>query len=284
MNAGERVVHAGELHRGGLPEAEPRALGLLGVGETGVDGKDERRVPGLRSRAAKGSGLHGGSQKALPRGPPRLLRDKAREPRRLEARAVLGEAIARERELGGVRTLRPGCHAGIGLEDGLSGEATMRARLVQLVDARVDLASHGITGHGERAADSGGMRGPGHRVKGRGSKERQAGAAGKALRSGDPNAHARERARAAAGENGVNVGHREPGVSKRRLCRAHELHVGSAPAQMVARGEQRNGTVRTNAPNGAGQHVRGRVNGEDGLLGRVAHSGLFSLGVSTSPV
>ena len=72
---------------------------------------------------------------------------------------------------------------------------------------------------------------------------------------------------------------------KRVLRRGHELHVGLAAAQVIARGQHRHGAVRGHAPDGAGQHVRGRVDGKDGLLGRIdvllAHVRLFSLEVST---
>ena len=43
VNARERVIHTGKLHRRRRLEAQARALGLLGVGEARVDGQDERR-------------------------------------------------------------------------------------------------------------------------------------------------------------------------------------------------------------------------------------------------
>ena len=275
VDARERVIDAGELHGRRLLEAEVRALGLLGVREARVDGQDERRVAGL---LVKDAGLHGRVDQPLAGGIPRLLGREGCEARSLKACAVLDQAVACERELGRVGATGPVGHAGVGLRHGLGREGAARARLVELVDAGIDLAAHGVAGNREHAARTGGIRRPGHRVERGSSVQRQPRAAREALGRGDTDAHARERSRAAPHEHGIEVGHRKAGVGERPLRRGHEFHVGPAAAHMVARGQHRHGTVGVHASDGAGQHVRGRVQRKDDLLG---HSQLFSLVVST---
>ena len=165
VDARERIVHASELDGRRLLEAKARALGLLSVGEARVDGQDQRRVAGLGCGAVKDPGLDGRAQQPLPRGVPCLLGREGREARGLKARPVLGQAVARKRELGRVGALRPRGDAGIGLEDSLGREGAVCARLVELVDAGVDLAAHGVARHGERAARAGVPRRPRHRVE-----------------------------------------------------------------------------------------------------------------------
>ena len=272
VDARERVIDAGELHGRRLLEAQAGALGLLGVGEARVDGQDQRRVAGL---FVKDPSLDGRAQQSLARGVPRLLGREGREARGLKARTVLDQAVARERELGRVGATCPRSHAGVGLRHGLGREGAVRARLVELVDAGVHLAAHGVARHGERAARAGVPRRPRHRIERGGSKERKPRAAREALGRGDADAHTRERAGAAPHEHGVEVVHRKAGLRERPLRRGHQLHVGLASAQMVARGQHRHGTVRAHAPDGTGQHVRGRVQRKDGLLGRDRGSGVL---------
>ena len=264
VDARKRVVHAGELDGRRLLEAKARALRLLGVREARVDGQDQRRVAGL---LVKDPSLHGSPQEPLARGVPRPLGREGREPRGLKAGAVLGQAVARERKPGGIGPLRPRGHAGIRLEHGLGREGAVRTGLVKLVDAGIDLAAHGVSRHGEHAARARGPRRPRHRVERGGAIERKPRAARKALGRGNANPHARERARATPHEHGVQVAHRKARVGERLLRRGHQLHVGLTATHMVARGQHRHGSVRAHAPDGAGQHVRRGVYGQDDLLG-----------------
>ena len=202
----ERVIAAGELHGRGLLQAEARALVLLRVGKARVDGQHERRVAGL---LVKGPGLRRGAREPLARGPPGIL---GREPPiakacGLELRAVLCQPVAREHELPRVRAGGPLRHARVGLDNGLGRERAVRTGLVQPVDARIDLAAHGIARDRERPAHARRMRGPGHRVEGRRAVERKRRAASQALCRRDADANAREGAGAAPHEDGVEVGH-----------------------------------------------------------------------------
>lgn len=94
MDAGQRVVHAGEVNGGRSRKAQARALVLLGVGEARVDGQDQRRVSGC----VKGAGLNGGAHQAFAGGVPRLLRRHLRGAKAgaLKARAVLDQAVSGE--------------------------------------------------------------------------------------------------------------------------------------------------------------------------------------------
>ena len=149
----------------------------------------------------------------------------------------------------------------------------MRAGVVQLVNARVDLAAHGVARHGKGAADARRVRGPGHRVERRGPKERQAGAACQALRRRDADAHARERTGAAADEDGVEIAHRETGVCQRFFAGRDELDVGPAAALVVAGGEDLDGGA-LHARDGAGEHIGRGIESEDD------HDGSFFAGFS----
>ena len=253
MDASQRVVHAGKVNGGRGRKAQARALVLLGVGEARVDGQDQRRVSG----GVKGAGLNGGAHQALAGGVPRLLRRHLRGAKAgaLKARAVLDQAVSGEGKLISILLGSPGLDAGVSLHDGLRGEGAVGAGLVQLVDAGVDLAAHGVSGHGELAADAGLVGGPGHGVERRGSVERTSQAAGKALCRGNANTHAREGAGAASHQNRVHVRHAKASVCQRALAGAHELHVCLAAAEVVGGGQNLHGAI-CHARDGAGQHVR----------------------------
>ncbi len=259
MAVGKGVVHARDLDARGRLEAQALALVFLRVGKAGVDGQHERRVTG-----AAGAGRGPGAREALRRGVPERLVQDAREARRLEAVAVLLEAVARERELRRVRAGRELLHRGVGLYDALRLERAVGALLVQPVDAGVDLAAHGVVHHGHEAARAGDPGAPGHRVERGRAVKRPLQAAGQALCRGDANAHARERAGAAAHEDRVHVGHGEARLAQAVERRVDELLIGVAAAQVVARGEYghiRVGRRAVHARHGAREHVGRGVQG-----------------------
>ena len=143
---GQRVVHTRDLDARGRLEAQALALVLLGVREARVDGKHQRRI----ARVQGGRGC--GERQPLARGVPQPLVQDALEAGRLKARAVLLEPVARKDEPGGVLACRPCRHALVGFAHGLGGEGAVRSGVIQLVDARVDLAAHGVVGHAEKPA------------------------------------------------------------------------------------------------------------------------------------
>ena len=75
------------------------------------------------------------------------------------------EAVTRELELVVVRALGPFGSAGLGLEHALAAEGADGTVLAQLIDARVDLAAHGVVGHGDKAANARQPRSPGNGVE-----------------------------------------------------------------------------------------------------------------------
>ena len=200
----QRVVHAGDLDARGRLQAQALALVLLRVREARVDGQHQGRV----AAAAHGR-RRPGAREPLRRGVPQRLVQHAREAGRLEAVAVLLQAVARERELGRVRAGHELLHGVICRDDALRVERAVRARVVQQVDAGVDLAAHRVVHHGQKPALAGGPRAPRHGVQGRRAKERATQTAREALCRRDAYAHARERPRAPAHEHGVHVAHRK---------------------------------------------------------------------------
>ncbi len=269
MDVGERVGGAGRGDGRGLGHAEAHALVLLGVGQARVHGQHERGVArfGGVIALARCSGM----QQRLSRGVPEPLVEEAREAGSLEARLVLLEAVAREHELVPIVARRPPGHARICLAHALGGEGAVRALVVEHVDARVDLAAHGIVRDGEQPALPRQPCAPGDGVEGRGAVEHAAQAAGDSLGRGDADAHARERAGAAAHEHRVDVRHGEACAPERVERRRDELDVRLAPAQMVARGEHAHvgGPALAGGPRGdrACEHVGRGIKREHGIGG-----------------
>ena len=197
---------------------------------------------------------------------PGVLIGKTREPRGLKPGTILLEAIARERDLAGIRASRPRLDGDGHLHDGLHLKQAHGTVLVHLVQPGIDLAAHGVTHDAHKAANTGRPRAPGNSVERGGAVERASQAARQALGRGDANAHARERARATPHEHRVDVIHRKPRARQDIQARGHELLVGVPTAQVVAT-RQKLDTRLAHATNGAGKHVRRRVNGQDNLLG-----------------
>ena len=92
----------------------------------------------------------------------------------------------------------------------------MHAVVIQLVDARVDLAAHGVVGNGEKPAHACLPGTPCRGVENRDTVERLGETARETLGSGDANAHAREASGAATNQNAAEVGHGVAAVLERR--------------------------------------------------------------------
>ena len=289
MTVCQGVVHARDLHAGRLRESQPFALVLLGVRKARVDGKDQGGVA-RESRVVRTAIRHGTrhlrkrEQEPLTAGIPQALVHVACKTRGLEARPVLYQPVAREEEVVLVRTRGPRLHAGIGLCHGLGLEGATRARVRQLIDSGIDLAPHGVHGHREKPAHASHPGLPGRRIEGRHAVEGAGQPAGEALGRGHAYAHARKGAGTAAHQHLVHVGHGQVGVRQRLLAGTHKLDVGAAPAHVVARGEKLDGLlgIRAHAPDGAGQHVGGGVEGKDDPGGGGANRRRLALGHGAS--
>ena len=252
MDGGQRVVHARDLDGGRSGKAETLALVFLRVGQARIDGQDEGGVPVSDASAALGGG--GGTHEALARRQPERLVREGREARRLESGPVLGQTAARELQVGLVLARRPIRDADIGLHDCLGLEGAMGAFVVEQIDARIDLATHGVGSHCQLAAHARRPGIPGHGVEGRGAIKRLAEAAGQALACGDADADAREGARAAAHQDGVDVAHPITRLGKHVRAGGDELDVGLAATEVVARGKHLHGAA-LHARHSAGEHI-----------------------------
>ena len=252
VDRGERVVHT--RHLDGCRRLEPQALAFvfLRVGQSRVDGQDERGVAVADTGAALGGRSR--AQQALARRQPERLVHVGRKARRLEARTVLGKTAAREPQVLPVRACGPVCDADVRLHDRLGLEGAVCALVVEYVDAGIDLAAHRVGRHSELAAHTGRPRGPRDGVERRGAVERGAEAAGQALARGDADADARERAGSAPDQHGVHVAHRQARLGQHVRAGGHELHVCLAAAEVVARGEHLHGAA-VHARDGARQHI-----------------------------
>jgi hypothetical protein len=253
---GKCVVNACYLDARGSLEAKALSLVLLGIREAGVDGKYQRRV-------ARVKGLRRGSEsQALSRGIPQDLVKDVREARRLEAGTVLLESITGKDKAGSVIPRGPRSHALVGLADGLGGKGAVRAVIIQLVDAGIDLAAHCVAGHGEKPANACLPRHTCRCVQNRNPMERLREAARKALCRSDANAHASKAAGTATDENAVEVAHGVAAVLKRREGRGDQLDVGLAPAHVVSRGKDSGSHAGLPGDHRTRKHVRRCINGK----------------------
>ena len=152
VDARKLLGHPRALHEAGLAETKAGALVLLGVGEARVDRQHQRGVARLGDVVVGRSG--GGAKQALPRGIPDSLVEKRRrhKARRLELGAVPLESVTREPQPVAVGALGPLGGARLGLAHALADEGAGGAGLVQLVDAGIDLAAHGVACHGDKTA------------------------------------------------------------------------------------------------------------------------------------
>ena len=256
MPVGQRVVHTRDLDTCGRLEPKALALVLLGVREARVDGEHQRRVAGVE-------GLRGsGKRQALARGIPQGLVQNVFEACGLEARAILLEPVAREGEPGRIPTRRPRGHALVGLADGLGGKGAVGTSVIQLVDAGVDLSTHGVVSHGEKPAHTRLPRAPRRRVKNGDAMEGLGEAAREALGRSNANTHAREAAGTAANKNAVEVGHGMATVLQGRKGRGDELDVGLTATHVVARSKDVRDRAGLPGHHRACKHVGGRIDGK----------------------
>ena len=282
MTVCERIVAAGHGNRLGLLEAQALGLVLLGVRKTGIDGQHERRVARLDVGADGGEPGSMGTQQALALRVPDVLVREARKARRLKLGPVLLETVARECNVGGIGALRP-CGNRLGhLGNRLHLKQALRPGLAHAIEARIDLAPHGIVHHAHQAANAGVPGAPGNRVERGGTKERALEPAGQALGRGDADAHARERTGPASHKHRVHVGHGAAGPRQHLGADAHQLLVGMATAQAVARRQHlyvRGCLAGRELRQGARKHVSRGINRkhEPRLAESVSHQCPFAL-------
>ena len=197
MDARQLLGHARGRHEARLAQAQARAFGLFGVGEARVDRQHQGGVAaGVRvGRAGLACQvLRPGTQQAFGAGVPEVLVGHAREARIGQELLVLLEAVAREQQLLGVGTLgQLGCGVGR-LEHAFGAEEARGALLGEVVDARVELAAHGVVHHRKLAAHARKPRRVRHGVQRGCTVAGDLQRAGDALGAGDADAHARERA------------------------------------------------------------------------------------------
>ena len=109
----------------------------------------------------------------------------------------------------------------------------MCSGVIQQVDARIDLAAHGVCNNTNGAAHAYLPRAERHSIKRTCAVKWQARAACNALCSCHANANARKRTRSSTCNNSVDVGHGQTSSFKRLLDRAHKLHVCLTTAQVI---------------------------------------------------
>ena len=107
--------------------------------------------------------------------------------------------------------------------------------IIQQVDARIDLAAHGVCNNTNGAANARLPRAKRHSVKRACAVKWQPGATCDTLCSCHANAYARERARSSTCDNSVNVGHGQPSSIKCLLNRAYKLYVCLTMTQVIRR-------------------------------------------------
>ena len=259
VDACQLLGHAGALHKTRLAQAQTLALGLLGVGQARVDGQHQGRIARVAHVIARTCRRR--TQQSLRRGMPAGLIHEARKTRFLELRAILLQAIAGKHDGGRVRAKlsRPCIHAGLRLHHGLGDERAHGTLVAHLVDTRVDLAAHGVTHHAHHAARTGRPGSPGRGVERGGSVQGFAKTAAQALRRGNANAYAGERAGSAPYQHLVHVRHGQVRLGQAVKRRGSELDVGLAAAEVVAAGKHAHAgcAVFARGPlrNGTAEHV-----------------------------
>ena len=251
MPAGKFVGNARCLGVGAFAQAQPAPLVFLGIGQARVDGQHARRVTVTRGLAA---------QQALPRGPPQRTLQATSSFVFGKQLAIADKAIARQTNLCPVGTLAPFVQSNSGLNHALAVKQALRARLVDAIQRRINLATHGIGEHAHQAALARTPGGPSTSVERRGPQQRHICSAGQALCRGDANARAGKGTRAATHNNGIDICDAKPRLGKRRPHGVHQLHVGVAPAHMVARKHLLLARLKIGPAQGADQHIGRSIN------------------------
>ena len=109
----------------------------------------------------------------------------------------------------------------------------MRSGIIQQVDARIDLAAHGVCNNANGAAHACLPRAKRHSIKRACAVKWQARAACNTLCGGHANADTRERARSSTCDNSINISHSQTSSIQRLLDRTHKLHVCLTTAQVI---------------------------------------------------
>ena len=109
----------------------------------------------------------------------------------------------------------------------------MCSSVIQQVDARINLAAHGVCNNANGAAHARLPRAECHGVKRTCAVKWQARAACNAFCGSHANADTRERARSSTCNNSVNVSHSQPSSVKCLLDRTHKLYVCLATTQVI---------------------------------------------------
>ena len=109
----------------------------------------------------------------------------------------------------------------------------MCSSIIQQVDARIDLAAHGVCNNTNGAAHARLPRAKRHSIKRTCAVQWQTRAAGNTLCGSHANADTRERARSSTCDNSVNISHSKASSVKRLLDRTHKLHVCLTTAQVI---------------------------------------------------
>ena len=109
----------------------------------------------------------------------------------------------------------------------------MCSSVIQQVDARIDLAAHGVCNNANGAANARLPRAERHGIKRACTVKWQARAARNTLCGGYADANTCERTRSSTCDNSINVSHGQPSGVKRLLDRTHKLHVCLATAQVI---------------------------------------------------
>ena len=109
----------------------------------------------------------------------------------------------------------------------------MCSGVIQQVDARIDLAAHGICNNANGAARARLPRAERHGIKRTCAVKWQTRAARNALCGGHANANARKRTRPSTCDNGVNISHGQPSSFERFLNRTHKLHICLTTTQVI---------------------------------------------------
>ena len=109
----------------------------------------------------------------------------------------------------------------------------MCSGVIQQVDARIDLAAHGVCNNANSAANTRLPRAERHGIKRACTVQWQARAACNALCGSHANADSRERARSSTCNNSINISHGQTSGVKRLLDRAYKLYVCLSTAQVI---------------------------------------------------
>ena len=132
---------------------------------------------------------------------------------------------------------------------------TLGTLIDQHIQRRIYLTAHSIGQDTKLAAHASLPRRPSASVERRHAQQRNIGTTREALGSGDADAHARKRPRAAADHVATNIAAIQTGLSQHAINGIHELNVGVTATHVVATHELRLARLPINPACRAGKHV-----------------------------